>query len=420
MNFLNYSKTISQYFSASLIPMILNLAINPLVSIAMEPEDFAIVGYFSSFNTLITPIVIFYMLHYYNKRYFELHEEERTNLKALLFKALIFFSALISLVCLLFLWIYIRYFTSNSFSCFPYLLMTVLAIPLTGIYSLELADLKMKRNSRKYMHFSLYKGLYGVLATIIFVIVFRMGAFGKLLGPILVDLGFFIFLLKKYKEFWRITTPISELIPVLKFCSPLVVGASLGYFCNGYDKAVLERLGDVREFGYYCVGTSIATYLGLFTTSISSTFQPDIYEAIIKDNRTKLFKVTALRWGLTFAVVLLFVVFCPFVIKILTAGKYIEATNYARIFACVSLTNCIYYIINDYSIARNKPYYYTITTIIGSLSIIILMPYAVDKWSFVGAAVMMVVSFLILSIINVSLFGIEFVVMKVLRRNNVS
>ena len=413
MNFLNYSKTISQYFSASLIPMILNLAINPLVAIAMEPEDFAIVGYFSSFNTLISPIIIFYMLHYYNKRYFELDEDGRIYLKALLFKALIFFSAFISIICLLVLWIYIENFTTNSFDCFPYLFMTVLAIPLTGIYSLELADLKMKRNSKKYMNYSISKGLFGVFSTLIFVVLCRMGAFGKLLGPILVDLVFFIYLLIKYNQLWKIPSPISEMKPVLKFCWPLVIGASLGYFCNGYDKAVLERLGEIKEFGYYCVGTSIASYLGVFTNSLSSTFQPDIYEAIIKDNRIKLFKVVMLRWGLTLGVVLIFVIFCPIVVGILTAGRYMEATNYARIFACVSLTNCIYYIINDYSIARNKPYYYMVTTIIGSLSVIMLMPYAIDKWSFIGAAVMMVVSFLILSIINVSLFLLEYVLRRI-------
>jgi len=176
---------------------------------------------------------------------------------------------------------------------------------------------------------------------------------------------------------------------------------------------VLERLGEIKEFGYYCVGTSIASYLGVFTNSLSSTFQPDIYEAIIKDNRIKLFKVVMLRWGLTLGVVLIFVIFCPIVVGILTAGRYMEATNYARIFACVSLTNCIYYIINDYSIARNKPYYYMVTTIIGSLSVIMLMPYAIDKWSFIGAAVMMVVSFLILSIINVSLFLLEYVLRRI-------
>ena len=86
---LDYGKQISRYFSASLIPLILNLLINPLVSLNMDPEDFAITGYFTSFSTLISPIIAFYMLHYYNKRYFELDEEGRSHLYVVLFKALI-------------------------------------------------------------------------------------------------------------------------------------------------------------------------------------------------------------------------------------------------------------------------------------------------------------------------------------------
>ena len=61
-----YIAQLSQYFSASLIPMLLNLLINPLVALNMDPEDFAITGYFTSFTTLIGPIIAFYMIHYYN------------------------------------------------------------------------------------------------------------------------------------------------------------------------------------------------------------------------------------------------------------------------------------------------------------------------------------------------------------------
>ena len=39
---LDYGKQISHYFSASLIPLILNLLINLLVSLNTDPEDFAI------------------------------------------------------------------------------------------------------------------------------------------------------------------------------------------------------------------------------------------------------------------------------------------------------------------------------------------------------------------------------------------
>ena len=380
----DYGKQLSRYFSASLIPLVLNLLINPLVSLNMDPDDFAITGYFTSFSTLISPIIAFYMIHYYNKRYFELDEQGRLHLRAVLFKALIFFSFAVALLCLVVLLIYIDGIVKISLATFPYLYMSVLAIPFAGIYNLELADYKMERKSKEYMNLSVMRGGCIVGGTLLFVVLIKWGAFGKLLAPLLVDVLIFIYLLYKHKNIWDIKTSVDEILPVLKFCWPLALGAALGYFSNGYDKSVLEGIGNTTEFGYYCVGTSIAAYLGVFTNSISSTFQPDTYEAIINNEKKKLARVVAIRWGLTFLVVFVFILLCPIVVKLLTAGKYMESVPYARIFALVSLTNSIYYIINDYSIARGKPHFYLITTILGSLAIVILMPLFVHRFSYNG------------------------------------
>ena len=398
-----YFKQLSHYFSASLIPMLLSLAINPLVSMYMDPEDFAITGYYTSFATLISPIIAFYMIHYYNKRYFELDELGRIHLHALLFKSLIFFSFVVSFVCLLALLIYVENFTDNNFATFPYLYMAVMVIPFTGLYNLELAEYKMERKSKQYMNFSLFKGIALVAATLLFVVFIKWGAFGKLLGPLLLEILFFVYLLLRHKKVWKIKTTFSELLEVLKFCWPLALGAALGYFSNGYDKTVLETLGNNTEFGYYCVGASIAAYLGVFTTSISATFQPDTYEAIIKDNRRKLLKVVGVRFALTLVVVLGFILFCPLAVYLLTAGRYMDSVPYARILACVALTNSLYYIINDYSIARGKPKLYLYTTVIGSLLIIVLMPFFVYWFGYNGGAIMNVLSFVILSVVNLIL-----------------
>ena len=401
---LDYGKQISRYFSASLIPLILNLLINPLVSLNMDPEDFAITGYFTSFSTLISPIIAFYMLHYYNKRYFELDEEGRSHLSVVLFKALIFFSFGVSILCLLGLLIYVKYISDTSLATFPYLYMAVMTIPFTGIYNLELADYKMQRKSKEYINISVTRGIVVVCCTLLFVVFIKWGAFGKLLASLLVEICIFIYILIKHSDIWKIETSRSELWPVLQFCWPLALGAALGYYSNGYDKSVLESIGNTTEFGYYCVGTSIAAYLGVFTNSISSTFQPDTYEAIISNNKKKLARVVAIRWGLTFSVVLVFIILCPFVVMLLTAGKYMDSVPYARIFALVSLTNSIYYIINDYSIARGKPHFYLITTILGSIAIVLIMPVFVHQYSYSGGAIMTVLSFVILSIINLLLF----------------
>jgi len=89
--FLDYSKNIGIYFSASLIPMILSLAINPLIAMNMDPKDYAITGFYNSFNTLISPLIVFYMIQYYTKSFYEVNKEERLKLKATIFKGLIYF-----------------------------------------------------------------------------------------------------------------------------------------------------------------------------------------------------------------------------------------------------------------------------------------------------------------------------------------
>ena len=400
VNIKGYIKQLSHYFSASLIPMLLNLLVNPLVSLNMDPEDFAIAGYFTSFTALISPIIAFYMLHYYNKRYFELDENGREHLRTVLYKSLIFFSFGVTIICLLILLVYIKYFADTNFETFPYLYMAVMAIPFSGIYNLELADYKMRRQSKQYLNLSLVRGIGAVMLMVLFVVLFKWGATGKLFAALLIEVLVFIYLFIKHLDVWKIKTKVKELLPVLKFCWPLALGAALGYFSNGYDKVVLEPLGNVDEFGYYCVGISIAAYLSVFTSSISATFQPDTYEAIIKDDRKKLFKVIMLRLALTLAVVLLFVLFCPLVVRLLTAGKYMAAVPYAKISAFVALTSSIYYIINDYSIARGKPHLYLITTVFGSAAIIGLMPVFVNCFSYSGAALMNVLSFVLLFIIN--------------------
>lgn len=183
-----------RYFNASLIPMILSLAINPLVSLNMEPEDFAITGYFTAFSALVSPIIAFYIIHYYNKRYFELDTNGREYLRAVLFKSLIFFSLIVAFLCLLFLFAYVKYISKTELPIFPYLFMTVMTIPFTGIYNLELADYKMERKSKEYMNLSIIRGLLLVGGTLLFVVIIKWGAFGKLLAPMIIEIGVFAYL----------------------------------------------------------------------------------------------------------------------------------------------------------------------------------------------------------------------------------
>ena len=399
-----YIKHISTYFGASLIPMILMLAVNPLIALNMSPEDYAIVGYYSSFNSLIGPVIIFYLLHYYNKKYFELDENGRIQLKALLFKAVTMFSFIVSIVCFVALYGYIKIFNASiEFSIMPYLAFTVFALPLTGLYNLELADYRMGRNSRGFFRLSVFNGVFLVVLNIAFIVLMKWGAVGKLLAPLISNLIVFIYLFFKNRHLLRIKNTWSEFGVVLKFCLPLTVGAMLGYFSSGFDKTYLESLGNVTEYGYYIVGASMAGYLTTFSTSISSTFQPDIYEAIATGNRRLLWKTASIQIMLIAIVVVLFVIFCPLIIQVLTAGQYMDSTIYARIISFSTITSSIYYIINNYTVASGYPNLYLYTTIVSSILIILLLPIVVRCFEFIGAAWMVSGSFIVLSFTNIVL-----------------
>lgn len=397
----SYSKNLSVYFGASIIPMVLSLAINPLVAQNMSPRDYAISGYYTSFSTLIGPIIWFYFVQFYIKEFFRKDEEERFKLIALIAKSLIWFSGLISLICLILLYIYLRYIkTSSELPIFPYLFLMIITIPLTGLYNLKLADDRIKKKATSFFRLSVTNGILNVLLTLALVVFLHLGAFGKLLAPLLTALVIFLFMLRIYRKYLSVSFKIKEYIPIIKFCFPLALSASLGYFTNGYPTTYLEGLNDVTNYGIYVVGYSIGHYLVVFSTAVNNTFQPDLYESVVKRKWKHYVLYVFLQLSLIGLIVIVFVILAPLLIDILTAGRYSEATPYAQIIAISTFTSSLYFIINNFSIVTNHPNYYLYTTILGSLFIVFALPYFVSKWGFFGGAWLNVVSFIVFSIIN--------------------
>lgn len=370
----------------------------------MSPRDYAIVGYFSSFNSLISPLIIFYMTQYYIRNYFNVEEKERTRLKAVVFKALISFSIMMSVLCYIGISVYILLFNKDiEFPIFPYLLLAVAAIPLTGIYTLQTADYRMERRSKVFFNVTVTFGVLNVLLNLLFVVFIKWGAFGKLLAPLLTNMICFAWVIYKNQECLRIKTSFNELKQVLLFCWPLALGAMLGYFSGGFDKTYLESLKDTETYGFYIVGAQMAGYISVFTNSISTTFQPDVYEAIIKGWNKRLMKVFAMQLGLVLAVVLVYVAICPIVIDILTAGRYVAAAPFTRVIAFSTLASTIYFNINGYTIGKGYPKLYTLTTIISSIIIVLVLPQIIRQYRFFGAAYMTSITYIIMAVVNIVL-----------------
>lgn len=403
-----YSRNFAAYMGAMIIPTAVSLAINPLIALNMSPEDYAVSGYFLSFNSLISPLIGFYFIGYYTKEYFKICEEKRRVLYAMIFKSLIYISGLLSVFCFAALWIYMDVFKAEEgFPVMPYLALSVFVVPFGGIYALRIARYRIERRGDMIFLYSIVSTILNVGLTLLFVVMMKMGAIGKLLAPFLGSLVFFLLVMLTSRNTFMVKVTVKRYLSLMTFCAPLVIGAMLEYFTTGYTTTYLESLGNTTEYGIYVVGASIAGYIMTFALAVNNLFHPDIFEAASKRNHRRLILFFTLELVCVSVVVGVMIIIAPFVVDILTAGRYTSAVPYARIVSLAAITSTLYYFLNDLSIVRNHKYHYLITTVLGSIVIIVLMHIATNCGGYIGGAWMRGLSYLILAVINLVLLLIS-------------
>lgn len=402
--YIKYFKPVSQYLGASMIPMLINLAINPLVAMNMSPDDYAVTGYYSSFSAFFSPLVTFYMLHYYTKRYYELDESGRANLRSMLVKSLIFFPILVSLLCLMGLYVYITCFNRESGIPFsPYAFLAVSVLPVSGLYGLMLTDLKMGRQSGGYFKVSVFVSVFISLLTLLFVVLLKWGAFGKLLAPLAVNLVLFFYTSHYYRDSFNVPFDWKQFKEMLVFCCPLTIAAVLGFFSNGYDRVLLERLGNNTELGYYSVGVQMASYITVFQNAIGNTLQPDLFQAISVRNKRKIISVICLSIGSTAFIVAVFIVAAPLVVRILTAGCYMMSVKYTQIIALSTFSSALYFTVSQITVALGRSKLILATKVIVTILSIIMFSLLIPRYEYIGAAWGVVLSYAVSFLVSVVL-----------------
>lgn len=404
LKYKSYVKNAGIYLAASLITSLLSLLINPLIAINLSPEDYATIGYYTSFVSLFTPLVGFFIVDFYLKNYYSINIESLENLKGNIIKLLVVFSGIVSMICLLGLYIYTKLRSEeSSFDFFPYAILVIAQLYVTMLYNFQVAEYKIIGKSKAFFKISIFYGIINVIFALLFVVIIKCGATGKLFGTFLSSFVIFIYAIYKNRRYLEIKVDYGIVKEITHYSTPLVLSAMLGFFSNGYDRVLLERQGDVYSLGIYSVAFQISAYLNIFASSIKSTFQPDVFKAVAEKNLIKIVKVALATIGLVSIIVFVFIAFCPFLINILTAGRYIAATDLTRILSLSVVTSTFYYQISQITYASGLTRITLLNKIIGTIFTILLLIYMINKYGAIGAAWGMVSSYLIYAIGNVVL-----------------
>ena len=232
---------------------------------------------------------------------------------------------------------------------------------------------------------------------VIFVVILKAGSLGKLLAPFVTSLFFAILLFPKLSKGINLDKKVT--VDALKFCWPLIIAGGLSYFFSGFDRSLLAELNDNYQLGLYNVAMTVTGYLVIAQTSILSTFQPDLFKAVAQNNKKKIIVVLAGINILNTVPILIFIIFAPALLNILTGGKFTEAYHFARILSLKNITAGMYFSISGLMIAYGFSKWTLFYKTIGSILSIFLFKYLIKNYSFYGAAWGQVLSYLSLALI---------------------
>jgi O-antigen/teichoic acid export membrane protein len=388
---------LSLYLLASLIASGVNVIINPFLALNLSPEDYGIIGYYLGLNTLFLPLISFSLTAYYSRKFFMVGEEMIDKIRNTLLSLQIAGGLISMLIILLFFNLYAHVVTL-SLAVFPFLYLSVLSIYFTNFYSFLLTDKRLSSKPKSFLKFTLANVLIGVIMALLLVVFLKYGASGRLYGILVTAVMIGLISLRNMK--FKFTLNKEILKEAAKFSWPMFLSAILYFVFGGYDRVLLERLGDVDTLGIYNVAFQITAYLGIFGTALMQTFDPDIYKATAENNINKALKIMAFIFLLVLMISVIFYFLAGPLVNLLTYGRYMASVPYAKILVFRNAATALAFVASGIIIGLGFPKIELVNRIIGSGVALVIFTLLIDQYGFFGAAWGQTLSLLVMAMIS--------------------
>jgi len=392
-----YFKSGSLYLFSTLFTAVLNIAINPFLATNLSPNDYAILGYFGSFNLIVLPLLNFSLITYYLRNYYRIPDDRKQIVSDTILIALLVYGFVALIAVSFIFYLYVRIF-NVSFPFYPYALLTFAPIYLNNVFILFQVQCRLKREAGRYSIVTVFNAIAIATVSILLVVIYKYGATGRLSAVLISSVLTAAYCFKQV--FGKLQLDFSVIKEAFLFGWPLSLSAILWYFLSGVDRAMLEKLNDSYTFGFYNVGIQIAGFFAMFYAAIAQTFEPDIYKAIAENKKRKLAKIIGGVVALNALLNILFIIFAPLIIGLLTHNRYTDASGFSQILALKNITTSFYYaviaVIIGYGFTKSE----LLIRIIGAFMCALMFKLLIGQFGFYGAAWGQVLSFIIMTAIS--------------------
>ncbi len=360
-------------------------------------DDYAIIGYFTSFSILFLPILSFSIGTYYMSNYYIFSEEKREKVTNTIIISLLGIGAVTSIIVLTSFFAYLK-LSNVDFPFWPFASFTVFQLVFNNFLTLLQVNYRLKREAKKFAKLAIFSSLIWVVIAVLLVVVFKFGAIGSMGANLLVAFVIGAYCLKKMIT--KIEFDFSVFKEAIKFCWPLTLSAMLWYFLSGVDRVFLEKLDDTKSFALYNIGMGLSGYFAIFFTAIAQTFEPDIYKAIAEKKTSKLTKIIMGINVINAIPVLIFILLAAPLTYILTGGRYSDAADFARILSLRNIATGLYYSVITVIVGFGFTKAELGLRAVGAVICILMFKLLIAKFEFYGAAWGQSISFLLLATIG--------------------
>ncbi len=372
------------YFGGSLIQLGIALFSSPIFARHLSPEQFATIGYFRSLGTFIVPLTLLNFTHYYQMQYFRQGASDNKKLFANLISFLTLSNAVILIVSYGAIALYFKMANVN-FTLWPFAAILIFSLFLDFYRSFILLEFRISKKAFKYFLVHSFIAVFGVLFSLLFVVYFKWGAAGRMSGILVPQFIVILLLFYFARKSFKFKIDFGVIKESFKFSYPMLISAYFYIPISNIDKIFIERLGDIKELGFYMIGFNIASYFDTAAKSLGAAFEPDFINYIVHKNQKKLFIKGAAFASLLILMTVVFAFLSESIVDFLTSGRYTRAYSYANLHVIAILFMNLSGISNAALIALKKPKLMLLANIISGGMGIFIYKITIDYWGIIGA-----------------------------------
>ncbi len=247
--------------------------------------------------------------------------------------------------------------------------LTILWAPISALYAYFTVIMRFEQKPKLYFALSNIQLLIRILSTILFVLVFRLGVTGVILGHIVGELSAVLMLGYFLREYFGFYFDKIDLKSILSFSLPMVPSVLIIAIQKPLIRYLTVNYLSIVDLGYYTIALQIGSILSFVQFGLKASWEPFLYEMIQKnDYEIEVKRIYNLFISITSLVCLLIILNGKLLLKLLTTPAYLPAASLIGFVTVTSMLEIIRQISGCGPIVVKKTQYITYIELVASLA----------------------------------------------------